>query len=211
MSSWSERGLDLSQAFPPIEEELGPFRSHFTGKVLNAGAGQRDLGSLVEGELYNQDLFEAPHIDFTGPLHEIPVEDGFFDTIICNAVLEHVENPGEVLSEFHRVCKPGGTLFLCVPFLQPYHPTPTDYQRYTLDGLRGLVERYGFAVKETGGVHTSYHTLAWIVRDWLTPKRGLRAGILKWTLLPYLRRKCRTSTDYVDSIASAYRVIAVRS
>jgi SAM-dependent methyltransferase len=211
MPSWSARELDFSQAFPSIEEELGPFRHHFTGKVLNAGAGERDIAALVDGQLYNQDIFDAPHIDFQGPLHEIPVDDGFFDTIVCNAVLEHVENPEEVMTEFHRVCRPGGTLYLTVPFMQPYHPSPTDFQRYTLDGLRTLVERFGFTVTESGGVHSSYQTLAWIARDWLAPKRGFLAGLLKWTLFPYLLRKCRTSTDYVDSIASAYRVIAVRS
>jgi SAM-dependent methyltransferase len=211
MPSWSGPQLDLSKAFPPIEEELGPFRHHFKGKVLNAGAGERDIAALVDGELYSQDLFEAPHIDFRAPLHEIPVDDDFFDTIVCNAVLEHVENPEEVMTEFHRVCRPGGTLYLTVPFMQPYHPSPTDYQRYTIDGLRRLVEVHGFEVTESGGVHSAYHTLAWMVRDWLAPKKGLGGAVLRWVLVPYLTRKCRTSTEYVDSIASAYRVIAVNS
>jgi SAM-dependent methyltransferase len=126
----------MAEIFPPIERELGPYRHLFTGRVLNAGAGSRDISHLVEGELFNQDIKAAPHIHYESPLHEIPVEDDFFDAIICNAVLEHVENPERVLAEFGRVCKPSGVLYLCVPFMQPEHLDPTDYQRYTIDGLR---------------------------------------------------------------------------
>lgn len=201
----------MPQIFPPIEQELGPYRHLFKGKVLNAGAGSRDISHLVEGELYSQDIRDAPHITYASPLHAIPVDDDFFDTIICNAVLEHVENPEEVLGEFSRVCKPGGVLYLCVPFMQPEHLDPTDFQRYTEDGLRREVERHGFEVTESGGVHSVYVTLAWIVRDWLGPKRNLSARALKTVLYPALRYKARTSTEHVHSLASAYRVIATRS
>jgi SAM-dependent methyltransferase len=204
-------GLEMNEIFPPIERELGPYRHLFKGKVLNAGAGSRDISDLIDGELFSQDIRDAAHIDYASPLHAIPVEDDFFDTIICNAVLEHVENPEEVLAEFARVCKPGGVLYLCVPFLQPEHLDPTDFQRYTEDGLRREVERHGFEVTESGGVHSVYVTLAWIVRDWLGPKRNLSAKALKAVLYPVLRRKARTSTEHVHSLASAYRVIATRA
>lgn len=202
--------LEMDEVFPTIEEELGPYRHWFKGRVLNAGAGTRDISHLVEGELLNQDIFEAPHIDYVSPLHQIPVEDGFFDTIICNAVLEHVENPEEVLAEFARVCKPGGTLYLCVPFMQPEHLNPTDYQRYTLDGLEREVARHGFEVRESGPVHSVYTTLGWIMRDWLGPKTNPSARALKAVIFPLLRYKIRTSKDQVHSLASAYRVIAAR-
>ena len=205
------RGLEMDEIFPPIDTELGPFRHLFKGRVLNAGAGSRDISDLVEGELFNQDIKAAPHIHYESPLHQIPVADGFFDTIICNAVLEHVENPEEVLAEFGRVCRSGGVLYLCVPFMQPEHLDPTDYQRYTIDGLRREVERHGFEVTESGGVHSVYVTLAWIVRDWLGPKRSLSARALKAVLYPALRYKCRTSSEHVHSLASAYRVIATRA
>ena len=59
----------------------------------------------------------------------IPFEDDYFDAIICNAVLEHVADPQAVMAEFARVCRPGGFLYLAVPFMQPEHPDPTDFQR----------------------------------------------------------------------------------
>ena len=203
--------LEMDEVFPTIEAELGPYKHWFTGRVLNAGAGSRDISHLVEGELLNQDIFEAPHIDYVSPLHDIPVDDGFFDTIICNAVLEHVENPEEVLAEFARVVKPGGTLYLCVPFMQPEHLDPTDFQRYTLDGLEREVVRHGFEVRESGPVHSVYTTLGWIMRDWLGPKTNVSARMLKAVIFPVLRYKCRTSNEQVHSLASAYRVIAART
>jgi SAM-dependent methyltransferase len=205
--------LSPGDIFPDLEREFGDYRRYFRGTVLNAGAGSRDISSIVDGTLVNQDIETGLHnenIDVFSPLHDVPFEDGYFDAIICNAVLEHVANPEEVMAEFARVCKPGGLLYLVVPFMQPEHLDPTDFQRYTRDGLALLCERHGFGVIEVEGVHSVYVTLAWIVSEWLREARGARGALLRATLFPYLKWKARTSTEHVHSLASAYRAIGVR-
>jgi SAM-dependent methyltransferase len=88
--------------------------------------------SLVDGELISQDITwpgdERNNIQIYSPLHKIPFESNYFDAILCIAVLEHVENPEEVVPELYRVLKPGGHSILEVPFLQPEHKVPTDFQ-----------------------------------------------------------------------------------
>jgi SAM-dependent methyltransferase len=203
--------LTVAEIFPPIETELGPYRQYFKGNVLNAGAGNRDIRHLVDGRLYNQDIEAGLHnanIDIFSPLHRIPVAADFFDAIICNAVLEHVENPEEVLTEFQRVCKPGGILYLCVPFMQPEHLDPTDFQRYTIAGLQRLVRQHGFEVLHAEGVHSVYTTLGWLFLEWLNAANTFEHFLLKWLFFPYLRNRCRRSRLHVHSLASAYRVIA---
>ena len=135
--------MTIAEIFPSIEGELSPYKEFFKGNILNAGAGNRDISHLVVGTLFNQDIPEGLHnanIHIYSPLHEIPKPSGFFDTIICNAVMEHVRNPHEVMDEFARVCKPGGCLYLGIPFMQPEHKDPTDFQRYTKDGICELVD-----------------------------------------------------------------------
>lgn len=200
--------------FPPIEEELGPFRHYFKGNVLNAGSGHRDIRHLVEGRLFNQDLpalAPNPNVDIFSPLHEIPIEDAFFDAIICNAVLEHVANPEEIMREFQRVCKPDGILYLAVPFMQPEHLCPTDYQRYTIDGLQSLVRKHNFVVIKAEGIHSVYTTVGWICTEWCQAATGLDRLILRWLLLPYLHAKAKRSRLHVPTVASTYRVLARRS
>ncbi len=197
--------------WPSLEDEIGEYKTYFKGKMLNAGAGLRDLSSPVDGELVNQDIPHSLHngnIHIYSPIHDIPVADGHFDGVICNAVLEHVANPVEVVREIHRVLKPGGYLYLVVPFLQPEHLDPTDFQRYTKDGLRKLVTDEGFEVVKLEGVHSVYTTLAWIVESWLQSHDSLSYRLMRLIFYPILRYKTRTSRTYVDSIASAYRVLA---
>jgi ubiquinone/menaquinone biosynthesis C-methylase UbiE len=62
-------------------------------------------------------------------------------------VLEHVPVPNDYLKEAHRVTKSGGKLFLTTHGQWPYHPTPTDYHRWTKAGLILELERAGFAVR----------------------------------------------------------------
>lgn len=206
--------LSIAEIFPPIAEEFGPYSHLFKGNVLNAGAGNRDISDLLDGTLYNQDIAAGLHsdsIDFVAPLHEIPTADGFFDTVICNAVLEHVANPEEVMEEFARVLAPAGTLYLTIPFMQPEHRDPTDYQRYTIDGIMLLCQRHGFRVEKAEGVHSVYTTLAWILREWLDSVRGWRGVALRAVAYRWVMRRIRTgNSKHVPSLASAHRVIAVR-
>jgi SAM-dependent methyltransferase len=206
--------LDIGALFPSLADALGPYAQELDGEVLNAGAGDRDLRSLVPGRVQNQDIVEGLHsadIDIVSPLHEIPRDDGFFDAIVCNAVLEHVANPEEVMAEFARVAKPGALLYLCVPFMQPEHLDPTDFQRYTIDGLKLLVERHGFEVREAEGMHNVYVTLGWIAHEWLNASDRPHFRLMRRLAFPWLARKAKTSSFHVHSLASAYRVIATRS
>lgn len=209
-----EPNVGVGDLFPSLDDEIGDRKRWLRGRVLNAGAGDRDISHLVDGEVVNQDIVEGLHnadnIDIFSPLHEIPVEDGHFDAIICNAVLEHVRNPHEVLAEFSRVTRAGGILYLAVPFMQPEHLDPTDFQRYTIDGLQELVRVHGYEVVEADGVHSVYTTLGWIALEWLSAVPGWRGWAARWAILPPLWRRAKRSDRYVHRLASTYRVIARR-
>jgi SAM-dependent methyltransferase len=209
--------VDTGSIWPPIDYELADIAAQgiLGGKVLNAGAGWRDISHLVAGELVNQDLTwegdNRTNIDIFSPLHRIPVEDSTFDTILCIAVLEHVVNPIEVVAEMVRVLKPGGYLVASVPFLQPEHKAPTDYQRYTRDGLEVLMSNAGLDVLDIRPLFTVYHTLYWILQVWLSSKKSFSYMVLRFILLPPVSYLARTSTTCSDKIASAFRILAVKS
>ena len=206
----------MSQAWiwPPIEDELREAQSLglLRGQVLNAGAGWRDLSHLIDGELTNQDLpFDGDDrtaIHIYSPLHEIPKPDAHFDNIICIAVLEHVENPEAVVPELLRVLKPGGHIVASVPFMQPEHKVPTDYQRYTRDGLIRLFRHHGFEVVSCKPLFTVYHTLHWMVFEWLKLRPGIVSNVLRLTLLPTLGWLARNGTLQSEVLASVFQIIA---
>ena len=207
-------GSQKSIIWPSLGDELGEYKRYLKGKVLNAGSGipvgERDISSHISGELYNLDIFEHELIQITSPLHDIPCADEYFNAVFCNAVIEHVSNPVEVVRELYRILKPGGYLYLAVPFLQPEHLCPDDFQRYTSNGLKKLVEDAGFRLLKTGGVHNVYHTIGWVIEEWLCSSRSLRNAVLKAILFPLLRYLSRNSSEYVHSISSVYRVIAIK-
>jgi len=45
----------------------------------------------------------------------LPCGSGTFDGVVCREVIEHIDAPGPVLAEIHRVLKPGGRLCVSVP------------------------------------------------------------------------------------------------
>lgn len=74
----------------------------------------------------------------------LPFPSETFGSIICSELLEHVPNPRDVLAEAHRVLRPGGTLLVCVPFLNRIHGDPFDFGRYTDFYWSHTLESVGF-------------------------------------------------------------------
>lgn len=203
---------DELAVFPPIDVDLAPVRHLLQGKVLNAGSGTRDLSHLVSGELVNLDIGwpgdESANLHIRSPLHRIPVEANQFDVILCMAVMEHVENPEEVVPELLRVLKPGGILVLEVPFLQPEHKVPTDFQRYTKDGLARLVSHHGFKVISIRGIFNVYHTFYWQVFIWLHLKNSVPYLAMRICFLRLLLWRARKSKTYSDRLATGFQLLA---
>ncbi len=105
-------------------------------KVLDIGGmksnkrGSFDIGEYdVKTEYLN--ISEKAKPDYLADAKNIPVENNTFDAAILTEVLEHVDDPKEVLREAFRILKPEGKLIITVPFLFPIHADPYDYARYT--------------------------------------------------------------------------------
>ncbi len=103
-------------------------------RVLNVGGGPHRYSNH---ELtLNIEAF--PNVDLVADAHNIPFADNTFDSIFSVAVLEHVYNPEQVVSEMIRVLKPGGLIYSEVPYIFFFHGYPNDFRRYTQEGMRRL-------------------------------------------------------------------------
>lgn len=86
------------------------------------------------------DIKNKPHIG--GDIQRLPFKKESIDVILCSAVLEHIPEPHEAVNEMYRVLKCGGSLLGYVPFLYPYHASPSDYYRFTEEGIKFLFRDY---------------------------------------------------------------------
>ena len=104
------------------------------------------------------DFYDAsPEIDYHCDVADLPFEDGIFDRVVCNAILEHVINPVDSIEELHRVLKIGGQIWVEVPFHQPFHPSPHDFWRVSVEGLRAWMQ--GFRELRSGAysIHSCFY------------------------------------------------------
>jgi len=110
-----------------------------THKVLNVGAGNT---RLVDNRIIHMDIFRYEVIDLLADASHLPFDDRSFNAIFCDAVLEHVKNPFEVVGEFSRVLKDDGYVSAGVPFLFPYHDVPDHYFNFSSSGIKYLFKDY---------------------------------------------------------------------
>ena len=79
-----------------------------------------------EAERYVTADLESPLADIHFDVQQIPLEDESFDVIICNHILEHVEDDVKALGELFRVMKRGGWGVILSPIDQSRELTFED-------------------------------------------------------------------------------------
>ena len=61
-----------------------------------------------DAERYVTADLESPLADIHFDVQQIPLEDESFDCVICNHIMEHVEDDGKALGEIYRIMRRGG-------------------------------------------------------------------------------------------------------
>lgn len=116
--------------------------------ALNIGAGQTRLDPRVQ----NLEIAAGPGIDYVGSAENIPCESASIDLVITQEVLEHVKSPRAAMREIHRVLRDGGRAYIQLPFVIGYHGCPSDYWRFTHEGIVELARDAGFEIVRSGTV-----------------------------------------------------------
>lgn len=123
------------------------------GRVLDAGAGQAPYKKYFQHLQYESADFEKVDKPYAKSTYvcdlceHIPVEDGRFNYIVFNQVMEHLKEPADALSELHRVLAPGGRILCTVPLFYEEHEQPFDFFRYTQFAHKYLFSDAGFDVE----------------------------------------------------------------
>lgn len=93
------------------------------GNLLDVGAGKGDflkyIQPLVNYKLHGVDLMHTKMSNtewYVQDLNQVlQFQNQKFDAISCLEVLEHIENPRQLVREMFRVLKPGGILVVSTP------------------------------------------------------------------------------------------------
>ncbi len=128
---------------------------YLNGRLIDIGCGTKPYRAMFAPYVHSHVGVDYPgtqhdrsHIDMYGTAYCVPAASESFDSAICTAVLEHLEEPAEAIRECYRLLRPGGVAIYSVPFFWFLHEEPRDFFRYTKYGLEHLFQQAGFTVIE---------------------------------------------------------------
>jgi hypothetical protein len=142
--------------------------SNLAGPYLEVGSkdygNTQDLRSVFRGrgEYVGADIESGTGVDvaldFTRPFDEVNslLSGRRFGTIFCLSVMEHCAQPFVMAENLSNLLQPGGKLCLAVPFVYQFHAYPSDYWRFTHEGVKILFPRLNFDLSD--GVAASSRT-----------------------------------------------------
>lgn len=139
--------------------------SHFlSGNLLDFGGGSKPYQNLfVKSQNYfsievlsNKENLKTD-VYYNGS--KLPFADNTFDSILCSEVFEHVENINEVVLELFRVLKPGGKMIVTTPFMCIEHEMPSDFRRFSFNGLKSLMINNNFIILKSQKLLNNFHVI----------------------------------------------------
>ena len=145
--------------------------------LLKSDNKQKDILIIGSGEIGNgaealfndkklntigTDVYLSDNVDYVSDAHYLPFKSKSFDGVWIQAVLEHVLDPQQVVSEIYRVLRDDGYVYAETPFMQQVHEGAYDFTRFTLIGHRYLFK--SFKQVKMGGNKGAGVALAWSIK-----------------------------------------------
>lgn len=182
------------------------------GNLLDIGCGNKPLKNFLHSyvkEHVGVDCPETLHnksaVDLWGDACNLPVSDQSFDTVLCMAVLEHLEEPDKAIKEASRVIKKGGYAIYMVPLYWHLHEEPRDFYRFTKYGSKYLFEKNGFKIielKELSGFLVTFgQELVYYLYRF---RKGGKLNPL-WWIIPFCGILIQTACYFLNKIDKSKR------
>ena len=148
--SWARERVDLE--WRTLRDAMETAAPYAHGRLLDVGCGDKPWEPAFAAVVTEHVGLErkGARAARAGVVYEgdrIPFDDGAFDTVLSNQVLEHVADPRALWADMVRVLAPGGRLIVTVPFSFRLHAEPDDYWRFTPHALRRLCDESGLRVE----------------------------------------------------------------
>jgi SAM-dependent methyltransferase len=143
-------GFREVQTLKLLAEEVG-FAVEGELNLLDLGCADRYLAPGVKAQGWDYMGLDYTDVDFE--VGKFPVESNSVDIAISLAVIEHLKEPENFMSEVFRCLKPGGLVYLSTPNFQldfkNFYNDPTHVRPYTPVSLAELLGLNGFTSAES--------------------------------------------------------------
>jgi len=185
--------IDIISPVYRSKKPLRKFLSLANKPVINLGSGNQPK---YANEIH-VDMFDYQNVDIVCDIDALPFKDQSIESIMNVAVIEHVPEPVKVIAEAFRVLKPGGYIYSVIPFNQPFHASPHDYQRYTLQGIKYLHK--DFELVEAGVYSGPISALLWIAQEVFASTLSFGSSRLR-NILYLIAIVCSFPLKYLDCL-----------
>jgi len=162
------------------------------------GEGSEAIAGADDLTVVSTDVYLSPQVGAVADGHQLPFEDGTFDGVAVQAVLEHVLDPFQVVAEIHRVLKPGGLVYAETPFMQQVHGGAYDFHRFTHLGHRRLFRH--FAEVDSGPCCGPGMALAWSYMYFLRALFNVPPSGVRRVAVDLFARYTAFWLKYLDSV-----------
>lgn len=126
---------------------------HLHGRTLDIGCGIGDMlrhhPNCIGADInpYNVDYcLSMGSQAFLFKDDTLPVEDASFDSALLDNVLEHIEQPKNILAEIRRVLKPNGRLIVGVPGIKGFESDSDHKLPYDEEALVRIAEDANYKI-----------------------------------------------------------------
>ena len=154
---WRHDAYTLGRLARGVERVAAALRDTQGSKVdcvLDLGAGDAPYRAIFERpqtRYVECDLAPGSAVVIR-PGEPVPLPDRSAAVVLSFQVLEHVWDLDWYLGEARRLLRDDGSLVLSTHGTWLYHPHPTDFRRWTRDGLVAELTTRGFVVREITGL-----------------------------------------------------------